>query len=164
MLRRKIQRREHVPVVFDFGPFGDRIAEPCEDVDDFVPYQRDRMPAADRVVRSRTGHVDGRVRVGFGIFQSGFHLRDFVVDACFQRVDLLAELFFQLRRHFLELFEHVVHFPFASEHSHPELFDLGGGLRFERFDPLQQIVYFVDHRWWFMFLSLFLPDRFNEQS
>ena len=46
-----------------------------------------------------------------GIFQSGFHLRDFVVDAFSARWIFWPSFFFNSGATFFELFEHVVHFP-----------------------------------------------------
>ena len=86
MLGRKVERREHMPVVLDLGPFGHRIAQPREYVDDFVPYQRDRMPAADRVVRSPDGSCRWpRSESASGRFSRADLRRRVIVvgDACF---------------------------------------------------------------------------------
>ena len=159
----KVQRREDVPVILDFGTFRHGVAQTGKDLDNLVFDQRDRVAATDRIVRSGTGHVDLGLSRRLCIFGRSLHLRDLLVDAGFERVDLLPQLFFHFGGYLFELFEQVVHLAFTAEHPDAELFDLTIDFRFECFDPTQQIVYFVNHCWCFMFLSLLLPGGFNKQ-
>ena len=163
MLGRKVERREDMPVVLDLGSLGHRIAQPREYVDDLISHQRDRMSAADAVGRAGTGHVD----TGSGGFRAVLHFglvaRYRFGDRVFQRIDPLAEFLFQFGSHLLEFLEKLVHLAFAAEHADSEFLDFRLGFRSELLDPFQQAVYFVNHRWWFIFLSLLLRSGLTDK-
>jgi len=58
MVRRKIQRLEVVPVVFDLGTIGELVTKAREDPGDAVEGTRDRMQASAFGAPARQGHVD----------------------------------------------------------------------------------------------------------
>ena len=55
MIGSEIQRLEYMPVVFNFGAFGNSEARTAEDVDDLLAYKRQRVACTDALGCRRTG-------------------------------------------------------------------------------------------------------------
>ena len=91
MIFGKVQCREYMPVVFDFRTFGDAESQTCEDINDFVLYNCNRMTCTEFNRISRAGQVktvatiilalelflqriDFVLRFSFQFIQSHFHV------------------------------------------------------------------------------------------
>ena len=61
----KVQCREYVPVVFDFGPFGNGESQASENIANFVPYQRNGVAGSQWYGVSRASKIYGIVGLGF---------------------------------------------------------------------------------------------------
>ncbi len=59
MVFRKVERGKIMPVVFDLGAFCNRKAQPAEDMDDLVTYERNRMMRAQGNGIAGQTEVDG---------------------------------------------------------------------------------------------------------
>ena len=59
----KVERREHMPVVFHLRTLGNSEAETSENVDYLLAYKRDGVASAERHIGSRTGEVDTSIGI-----------------------------------------------------------------------------------------------------
>ena len=131
MVRREIERLEHVVVVLDLRTLGHVVTELAEDLHDLLTHDRNGMARTQliRVARHR--------KVQFRAF-----LRRFAADGFFQLLDLgrrrllelvqrLAELFFQLLVDGAELFEQASHLALLAQETDPGLLHLFLGLALE---------------------------------
>ena len=115
------------------------------------------MAAADRVIASRTAHIDPCAI--FGTVLLGFDLR-------FEGIDLLAQFAFQFRSHLFELIEDVVQLTFTAQHAYTELFDFSRGFWLKLFDFFEQVVYFLNHHYcWLFFRYIYkLSENFRSSA
>ena len=110
----KVQRREHMPVVLDFGTFGNRETQSAKDVANFVFYQRERVTRAHRNRVGRAGEVD-ILLVGVRIFKFAFQLVQLLDSSLFQLVQLFAHFAFLIGSHASEIVEKLGNFTFLAE-------------------------------------------------
>ena len=82
----KVERREHVPVIFDFGAFGNCKTKAAEYGYDFFAYNRQRMAGTQAHWRRGAGKVDA-AEVGSFVFNSFAECVDFVGSEYFEFVD-----------------------------------------------------------------------------
>ena len=105
VLRREVERREDVPVVFDFRAFGDGEAEPGEDFDYLVLDDGDWVSSADGRRCRRACDVDGLL--GSCLRHSDLFLEEVDSLLCdgLEFVEAFAEVSLHVRVNVLELFE-----------------------------------------------------------
>ena len=68
-----------------------------------------------------------------------------------QRIDFLTQFPFHFGGHGFEFVQDVVELTLTAEQPHAELFDLRRSLRFELFNPFEQVVYFLNHLYCWLF-------------
>ena len=146
VLGREVQGREYVPVVLDFGAFGDGIAQTREDLDDLVSHERYGVSRSDVVGRAGTGHVldGGGLEVG-GFGDGGLQGVDTLLSGGFEGVETLPYFAFVFGGDALELLHQGVQLAFLAEDLDTELLHFGRSLGAELLDALQQIVDSVNH-------------------
>ena len=152
VLGREVQGREYVPVVLDFGAFGDGIAQTREDLDDLVSHERYGVSRSYVVGRAGTGH--GLEVGGFG--DGGLQGVDTLLRGGFEGVETLPYFAFVFGGDALELLHQGVQLAFLAEDLDAELFEFGGCFRFELFDTSEEFIDFVDHILFVFLFSLLL--------
>ena len=93
MIFGKVQCREYMPVVFDFRTFGDAESQTCEDINDFVLYNCNRMTCTEFNRISRAGQVKtvATIILALELFLQRI---DFVLRFSFQFIQSHADFFF----------------------------------------------------------------------
>ena len=112
------------------------------------------MAAADRIVAARAAHVDPCTAVGgvvLAVFEFGFQGIDLFDRTGLQCIDFLTQFPFHFGGHGFEFVQDVVELTLTAEQPHAELFDLRRSLRFELFNPFEQVVYFLNHLYCWLF-------------
>ena len=114
-----------MPVVFDFGAFGNRKSQTAEDVAYLVAYQGNGVACAQCDGVGRAGEVDGVV--GFGLLVELFAQRiDFFCCHLFQLIQPLADFAFVLGGNISEIVEELRYFPFFTQIFDAKIFQLFG--------------------------------------
>ena len=140
----EVQHREHVQVVVDFRPLGQRESHALEDVDDFVLHDGERMARAQRngVGRAREVDVLGLAR-GSRCLHLLLQRIDVVESLLFQLVELDAHGFLLVGSHVAEVRHQRVDFALAAQVFQTKLFNLLGAVGRQAADFLQQCFYFL---------------------
>src|SRR5262245_25381437 len=93
MVRRNVERREVVEVLFDVGTFRDLEAHLAENLDDLVDGLADWMQASLRARAHRQRHIELlalKARIDFGLSKLGFARLDRRGDRILQLIELGA--------------------------------------------------------------------------
>ena len=92
MVGGEVQGGEHVPVILDFGTFGNGEAQAPENLDDFIAHQRQRMARSQGKGRGRAAQVKAVVE-GLCALGGGPESVDFPGGHFLESVDFHADGF-----------------------------------------------------------------------
>ena len=145
MIFGKVQSREYMPVVFNFGTFGNTESQACEDIDDFVLYNRNRMTCTEFYRISRTGQVQAVTTVIL-TFELFFQRIDFVLRFSFQFIQSHADFFFLFGSYVTEIRHQIVNGSLLTQVFDAESFEffgIGGVQNFYLFQKLFNLSYHI---------------------
>lgn len=140
----KVERREHVPVVFDFRTFGYGEAETREYGDDFVLDKRQRMTRTQRHRYGRAAQVE-IVIDSVSVFESLAQSGQTVGGHGLELVELLSELALLLGGHIAEILHESCDGPLFAQIFDAESLDLlrSGGCH--GLDLSLELIYLINH-------------------